>query len=134
MLEEIIKLREDGLSFRKIATHLETTVGRVQYRYNKWMIRKENEDEKEIIDLNNKLTNPSVNQTPAVFNPVKGELRAQLVSPRKIILFWEATDLPRNLIQLYFRQEFDELTSVIRIYDVTDLIFNGRNAHHFYEL
>ena len=37
MIEEIIKLRGDGLSFRKIASQLNTTVGRVQYRWNKYV-------------------------------------------------------------------------------------------------
>ena len=41
MIDEIIKLREDGLSFRKIASELNTTVGRVQYRWNKWVNNQE---------------------------------------------------------------------------------------------
>ena len=45
MIEEIIKLREDGLSFRKIASQLNTTVGRVQYRWNKYVNNQENNEE-----------------------------------------------------------------------------------------
>ncbi|MHC8522556.1 helix-turn-helix domain-containing protein [Rossellomorea sp. H39__3] len=36
MLEEIIKLREQGVSFRKIAKELDMTVGKVQYQWVKY--------------------------------------------------------------------------------------------------
>jgi uncharacterized protein len=134
VIEEIIKLREEGLSFRKIADQLDTTVGKVQYRWNKWMDSKENGTHNNTVGLKNVKTNSSVIQTTFAFNPLKGELQAKLVSPRKIILYWEVSGLPQKIIQLYFTQQMEEQVHLIRVYDVTDIIFNGRNAHHFYEI
>lgn len=37
MIEEIVKLRRKGLSFRKIAVELNSTVGKVQYQWKKYM-------------------------------------------------------------------------------------------------
>lgn len=73
-------------------------------------------------------------QTLEAINPLKGVLQAKLVSPRKIILFWEVSNLPQKIIQLFFAKSFKDLVQLIRIYDVTDIIFNGRNAHHYYEI
>lgn len=133
MIEEIIRLRGDGLSFRKIASELNTTVGRVQYRWSKWMNDKENE--KICIDaMKKKETKSSDNQTSHANNTIKGELNAKLVSPRKMILFWEVADLPKKIIQLFFNIHFEDVVQVVRIYDVTDIIFNGKNALHLYEI
>nr|WP_263325721.1 DUF4912 domain-containing protein [Neobacillus sp. Marseille-Q6967] len=126
MIEEIIKLREDGLSFRKIASELKTTVGKVQYRWSKWVSNQENLKENSNIDQ-------SWPQEVAS-NPVRGELSAKLTSPNRILLFWEPSEIPRKLVTLHFNRKFDELVHVIRIYDVTNIIFNGQNAHHFHEI
>lgn len=68
------------------------------------------------------------------FTPIKGEIQAKLISPGKILLFWEVSEIPKKLIQLHFNQSMDELIQVIRIYDVTDLVFTEQNAHHYYEI
>lgn len=130
MLADIIKLREEGLSFRKIASELNTTVGKVQYQWNKWI-------------NTNEYSMKNISEDPVIHNdhfpsnqptPLKGELQAKLTSPNRILLFWDVSEIPKKLIQLYFNQSMDELIQVIRIYDVTDLVFTGQNAHHFYEI
>ncbi|WP_066312188.1 DUF4912 domain-containing protein [Bacillus sp. FJAT-29814] len=69
-----------------------------------------------------------------LFTPIKGELIAKLVAPQKMFLFWDPSQLPKMIIQLYFNQPIEELVSVIRVFDVTDILFNGKNAHHYYEI
>ena len=97
MLEEIIKLREDGLSFRKIASQLNTTVGRVQYRWSKYV----NAQDKQIEDLSVVAETPKecneLNQPTIDDGPVKGELSIKLVSPRKVIVYWEASKIPEKV-------------------------------------
>jgi uncharacterized protein len=66
--------------------------------------------------------------------PLKGELAAKLVTPRKLLLYWEVSDLPKKILELFFNLSFESLIPVIRIYDVTDIVFNGKNAHHFFEV
>ncbi|WP_235714600.1 DUF4912 domain-containing protein [Neobacillus dielmonensis] len=69
-----------------------------------------------------------------VSHPPQNKVKIKPISPRKIGVFWDTSDLPQKIIQLYFGLQFDELVSVIRIYDVTDIVFSGKNAHSFYEL
>lgn len=68
------------------------------------------------------------------FTPQKGEFKIKLVTPQKMLLYWDSSQLPKNIINLYFNTPFDDLVSVVRIFDVTDVVFNGSNAHHYYEL
>lgn len=63
-----------------------------------------------------------------------GGMRAKPVSLQRLFLCWDTSDLPRRLVELYFNCKFVDLVQVIRIYDVTDIVFNGKNAHHFYEI
>jgi len=134
MIEEIIKLRGDGLSFRKIASLLNTTVGKVQYRFNKCLELTENEIPDQKNDDISKDTSTTENLISPDIIPLKGELKVRLVAPRKIILFWEVSEIPKNIIELFFNQNFEELISIARIYDVTEILFNGENAHHFNEI
>lgn len=75
-----------------------------------------------------------ISPSPRAFAPLKGELTAKLVTPGKMILFWEVSELPKKMTELFFNYKFDNLVTVVRIYDVTDIIFNGKNARHFYEI
>jgi hypothetical protein len=80
-------------------------------------------------DGRNITNNPSTD-----FIPIKGELAAKLVTPRKLLLFWEVSEIPKKMIELFFNLSFESLIPVVRIYDVTDLVFTGKNAHHFFEI
>jgi uncharacterized protein len=66
--------------------------------------------------------------------PIKGELQVKLVSPRKVIVFWEASEIPEKVISLFYKQQFENLVHMVRIYDVTDVNFSGKNAHHYYDI
>jgi hypothetical protein len=76
----------------------------------------------------------SRSQKPIDFVPIKGELQLKLLTPRKIILFWEASSLPAKILNCFFNLQFEDLIHAARIYDVTEIQFNGRNAHHYYEI
>lgn len=136
MIEEIIKLRGDGLSFRKIATELNTTVGKVQYRWNKWI--EENDNDNEITGHTNRQSTKDTNSSDYSISPelipLKGELKAKLVTPRKLILFWDVSELPKKIIERFFNRKFEELVTVFKIFDVTNILFNGKNAHHYNEI
>ncbi|WP_342043163.1 DUF4912 domain-containing protein [Bacillus sp. OTU2372] len=134
MIEEIIKLRGDGLSFRKIASELNTTVGKVQYRWNKWIEENNNEITDELNRQSTKDSNSSDDSISLELIPQKGELKARLITPRKIILFWDISELPKKIIEQFFNRKFEELVTVTRIYDVTNILFNGKNAHHYNEI
>jgi uncharacterized protein len=134
MIEEIIKLREDGLSFRKIASHLNTTVGRVQYRWSKYINNLENNIEVVSVEENTQMEVSELNHQTIDYTPVKGELQVKLVTPRKVIVYWEASKVPVKVITSFYDRPFEELVHIVRIYDVTDIIFTGNNAHHYYDI
>jgi uncharacterized protein len=131
MIEEIIKLRGDGLSFRRIASELNTTVGKVQYRWNKWIEENNNEIANEQSTKNPNSSDDSI--SPELI-PQKGELKAKLVTPHKIILFWDISEIPKKIIERFFNRKFEELVTVTRVYDVTNILFNGKNASLFNEI
>ncbi|WP_066064228.1 DUF4912 domain-containing protein [Neobacillus soli] len=65
---------------------------------------------------------------------VKGELIGRLVTPRKLLLCWEVSELPKKVLELFFSVNFEQLVPIVRIYDITDLSFNGKNAHYYHEM
>lgn len=134
MIEEIIKLREDGLSFRKIASQLNTTVGRVQYRWNKYINTQENHIVDDTVEEISKKEDDVLEQSSMEYSPIKGELQVKLVTPRKVIVYWEASKIPEKVITLFYNRKYEELVYIIRLYDVTDIIFTGENAHHYYDI
>jgi uncharacterized protein len=134
MIEEIIKLREGGLSFRKIASELNTTVGRVQYRWNKYVNSQEDQMEECTVGGKNQMEDTVIEQPTLDIAPIKGELQIKLVTSRKIIVFWEASEIPEKVISIFYNRNSEELVYIVRLYDVTDIIFTGKNAHHYYDI
>ena len=79
MIKEIIKLREDGLSFRKIASQLNTTVGRVQYRWNKYVNNRGNQTEEFSIKKDRQIEDSEIvlNQPKNDYSADKGRITSK---------------------------------------------------------
>ncbi|SDM18793.1 DUF4912 domain-containing protein [Bacillus sp. OK048] len=75
------------------------------------------------------LTQPTLD-----YSPIKGELQAKLVNPNKVIVYWEASKIPGKIFHLFYNRQFEDCVHIVRIYDVTDMIFTGNNAHHSYDI
>jgi uncharacterized protein len=136
MIEDIKKLRRRGLSFRKIANELDSTVGKVQYQWSKYKKNEENED----IIHNKQAKNPSncklSDRTHFWYKrklPSNEHLTAWLVSKNKLFVFWRLLEEKKDLISNYYDKPFNSYQKVIRIYDVTHILFNGNNAHQIRE-
>jgi hypothetical protein len=135
--EEMIKMAEEENFFQIIAEDLNLSMDRVQFYWKNWMCKQETVPENleqnqpkfqdQISSQANPLGNDDVPQ-------IHGEMQAKLITPRKVIFFWDSSYLPKQFFQLYFNICFDELVQVIRIYDVTKIEFNGKNAHHLYDI
>jgi uncharacterized protein len=131
-----MKMTEEENTFQKIAEDLHLTVGQVQSYWENWMGQKEDS----LVNLNQNQTNlpdevsSQANSQISNIPQMQGKMQAKLISPRKAIFFWDASDLPKQFFQYYFNIHFDDLVPVIHIYDVTEIQFNGKNAHHFYEI
>ncbi|WP_066365801.1 DUF4912 domain-containing protein [Neobacillus fumarioli] len=50
------------------------------------------------------------------------------ISPCQLLLSWDASELPKKTIAVYFQLHFSDLVTIVRIYDVTDM-----NRHQVFE-
>jgi uncharacterized protein len=75
-----------------------------------------------------------VNQPTIDYSPLKGELQMKLVNPNKVIVYWEASKIPVNIFRLFYNRKFEDLVHIVRIYDVTNIHFTGKNAHHYFDI
>ncbi|KUP05985.1 hypothetical protein Q75_09985 [Bacillus coahuilensis p1.1.43] len=137
MLQEIIEYRKQGLSFRKIAANLNTTVGKVQYQWIKY--QKQLEAEKEevsstptVVKENTKPARQGIKKRVNSVLPVKSLWRKKSESyfhitfshPTRIYCYW-------HLSSYILSQVTPQTVLTLRLFDVTDIVFNGHNAHYY---
>ncbi|WP_244671128.1 DUF4912 domain-containing protein [Bacillus sp. NTK034] len=122
MIDEIIKLRRRGLSFRKIAIELDTTVGKVQYQWTKLIQNKEKRNS--VDSAGNKIT--------AEENALPKQMKDQLILTRlradKVKVIWKLSSHKEKMASLYLDEPVSSMRKSLRIYDVTGIIFDGANA------
>jgi uncharacterized protein len=139
VLNEIIKMREKGISFRKIAKELGTTVGKVQYQWVKYQ---------KVLESGNlqfAAVESITEKRKTDFRVGKVKKRAALNSGKKpIIEDFTITYSTGSRIYCYWtisndwlnhlRDRFDiqgDSPFVLRLYDITSIIFKGHNHHSF---
>jgi hypothetical protein len=128
MINEIIQYRRQGMSFRKIAEILNSTVGKVHYQWTK------NGMDDSSIEIQVK-KNVITSRTEINIEQSKESdffLVAQLVSYHKLVIKWKIAAWQKDLSASYFDNINQEII-ILRLYDVTDIYFNGTNAHSSYE-
>ncbi|WP_204557208.1 DUF4912 domain-containing protein [Bacillus ectoiniformans] len=126
MLTEIIELRNEGKSFQKISDQLGVSIGKVRYQWKKFQTSKQKE----------RSFTPVIQceEIPERMNQVNHEnnLSIILTSPDRLFCQWSIQDW---LIAAMNKADapFINLEVIdLRLYDVTDILFNGENAHHVY--
>jgi uncharacterized protein len=128
MIKEIIQYRRQGMSFRKIADKLNSTVGKVHYQWTKNGMDDSNieiQAEKNIITSRKEIKIEQSKESDFY-------LVAQLVSNHKLVTNWKMAAWQKGLTASYFDNINQEII-ILRLYDVTDIYFNGSNAHSSYE-
>lgn len=121
MIDDIIMLKRKGLSFRKIAKELGTTVGKVQYQWVKLINGKPVESKKEM-------------QKESINHHMQADaMEMWMISSDRAFIYWSLPKRKRQFTAEYFEIESTD-DAILRIYDVTDIIFNGKNAHFIHEL
>lgn len=65
-----------------------------------------------------------------------GETRIVVMvrDPHWLFAYWEITDARRMDIEREARAGWGDLRKVLRVYDVTDIEFNGTNAHKYFDI
>ncbi|MGR3765028.1 DUF4912 domain-containing protein [Rossellomorea sp. NS-SX7] len=140
MLNEIIKMREQGISFRKIAKELDTTVGKVQYQWVKYQKMMETGEVKSagtqtVLKQSDKRTGRV--KKKAVLKSVKlktkpfvHDFTITYSTGSRIYCYWTIT--PKWLDHMKAHFSLDGASPfVLRLYDITSITFNGHNHHSY---
>lgn len=114
---EILDLREKKYTIEQIAEKLGITKGQVKYRLYK----------------RNKLVETV--KKPAVTLPYpplyygENDIVVVIQGPSTLYVYWEITWPLGQLIGDFLNASFEHVPKKLRIYDVTDIWFDGNNAH-----
>ncbi|WP_246945898.1 DUF4912 domain-containing protein [Bacillus pinisoli] len=128
MIQDIITLRNEGLSFREIARALDSTVGKVHYQWSK---HAKDLDEHQLIPPT-PITEQRNRTTPGSYN--LDQIRVMVKDFSTIYIYWELSTIKKSFLEHSFTRSFDHLPKFIKIYDVTSILFNGSNAHRECEI
>ncbi|MFC7370380.1 DUF4912 domain-containing protein [Fictibacillus iocasae] len=130
MIEEIVKWKNEGLTLYEIAEKMNTSVGKVQYRWRQY--RKQS-------------TVPDNHQSMQEFDGKEVEwvmpaeykedvLYMMPQGPATIFVYWSLSESTVKVAEHHFRTSWSDLPKVIKLYDVTDVQFHGHNAHKAFEI
>ncbi|WP_261807620.1 DUF4912 domain-containing protein [Paenibacillus sp. N3.4] len=64
----------------------------------------------------------------------KDLLHLMVLDAHSLYVYWEISNRRRWLLSQHFACDYGALPKVIRIYDVTDIYFNGSNAHGYWDV
>ncbi|MCM3712887.1 DUF4912 domain-containing protein [Alkalihalobacillus oceani] len=113
MKSEIVMLRRRGHSFQRIARELNTTVGQVR---SCWQ------------NAQDQCTGSAVPAIPT--EEERDEITLLAEGPHVIYAYWEISEMLRNMSEQHIRQPWAKQQKYLRIYDCTDVLFDGHNAHY----
>jgi hypothetical protein len=142
MDEEIHELRSKKFTIEEIAEKLGITVGQVKYRLYKKStaqllngkpstptepIRQENG-----IDQTSKTSLMEIPAAPQFYG--ENVIAVIVQGPTAIYVYWEITWPLSGMVGDFLKVPFESLPRLLRIYDVTDIWFNGNNEHWYRDI
>jgi uncharacterized protein len=141
VLNEIIKMREQGISFRKIAKELETTVGKVQYQWVKYQKMMGNgEAQSAETKTVMKQTGKRMGRVKKKYLPY-GTRKSNVIpgihdftitysTGSRIYCYWTISKAWMDHMKEHFNMDTAS-PFVLRLYDITSITFNGHNHHSY---
>ncbi|WP_456278283.1 DUF4912 domain-containing protein [Bacillus sp. AK128] len=129
MIQDIIKLRNEGLSFREIAKELDSTVGKVHYRWNKHF-----KDGTENIEVQPPKPLALLNEQLPFASYNLDTMCLMVKDYSSLYVYWELSDVKKKFLEHICQLSWSDLPKLIKVYDVTSLLFNGSNAHRECEI
>ncbi|MDR6878548.1 DUF4912 domain-containing protein [Bacillus sp. 3255] len=64
----------------------------------------------------------------------KDFLHLMALGAHSLYAYWEISDRRRWLVSQHFQCDYRDMPSILRLYDVTDVIFGGDNAHASWDM
>jgi len=133
MRDEILGLKQKNYTIAQIAEELGLSVGQVKYQ----LYRKKGDEETEKgnieeteqtnIEEREKSNIKEIGGWQAYYS--ENKIVAMPAGEHSIYTYWEVTWSRMNHVAQFAEKDFRELQKVLRVFDVTDIIFDGSNAH-----
>ncbi|MCD8502234.1 MAG: DUF4912 domain-containing protein [Bacillaceae bacterium] len=130
MISEIVRLKRDGLSIKQIAEELDTSIGKVQYRWNKY---RQTQEETEVENNNKRKACESVAREQDSINASIDQCVLMAQSPNTLYCYWELSETKRTMIEHQLNTPWSNIDKKLRIYDITGKYFNGHNANRYFD-
>ncbi len=127
MLEKILELRSQSKSIAQIAKECGLTIGQVKYQLQKDRARVANDHDHTSALQQSKRRQESDWRLPAFYG--RDLLKVMAQGPTVLFVYWEITWPRMRMVASYLQSDYRHIQKGLRIYDVTDRIFDGHNAH-----
>jgi uncharacterized protein len=141
VINEIIRLREKGYTLQQIAEELNLTIGKVQYRWNKYRKDMVTVDkvagEEDSTYKNEKSTDSNINCSFTFTIPSEypvDEMRLVPKDPNSLYTYWQLSHSKQSMVEHHFRTTWKDLPKFLMVHDVTSIQFQGHNAHRTLEI
>ncbi|MGM0844244.1 MAG: DUF4912 domain-containing protein [Bacillota bacterium] len=141
MLQQIIEYRKQGLSFRRIAKEMNTTVGRVQYQWVKYQKALEESNavvaaasEERDIQPKGKHKRQGKYKGRIFYKgqktkPLKSQLTAVFSDTNRILCYWNIPGAILKQVREFHGLKEEQSLYCLRVFDITSIAFNGHNHH-----
>ncbi|KOP28608.1 hypothetical protein ADM98_06585 [Exiguobacterium sp. BMC-KP] len=154
MLEQIIKMKEQGLTTKQIAAQLDTTEGKIKYAWTKYRKSLTEQPSAEAPKVKSKTVKqtkkstapvldvvPSVQVMPSLERDAFGMathyeddiLHAIVQSPTALYVYWELSELSKQLLETHYHTSFDSFRKELRVIDVTLVDYEQGQANRTYQ-
>lgn len=133
MQEKILQLRSQAVPLAQIAKECGLTVGQVKYRLQKERAKQPQGREKQSRPHAEAKTGTTSDwRLPSFYGRDGIKLMAQ--GPTVLFAYWEITWPRMRMVASYLQTDYRQIQKGLRLYDVTDRLFDGHNAHGYRDL
>jgi hypothetical protein len=135
LIEEIVRLKENGFTLKQIADQMDLSIGKVQYRLKKYHLtqnsrRKITKPSKVMEPIMEPIMEPNDTkryEIPSQYN--EDSMTAIIHSPNCFYLYWSLSNTKQQMVEHHLRSEWSNLPKIVKVYDISDMHFQGHNHH-----
>lgn len=129
MLEKILQLKSQSKTISEIAEECGLTIGQVKYQLQKEKVKSES--------TTSQTVRRSLQQNEAAEDQGwrlasfygRDLIKAMAQGPTVLFVYWEITWPRMRMVASYLQSDYRQIQKGLRLYDVTDRLFDGHNAH-----
>lgn len=130
MNHQIYELRRKKFTIEQIAEHLGMTVGQVKYRLYK---KSSTAGGFQPLLMEEEKDQDRGDPIPPLYYG-HDDITLMVQSPTTLYTYWEISWPYMKLVSDFFHTPFESIPRLLRVYDVTDIWFDGKNAHGYRDI